>query len=236
MQKINLIRKLLRKYDKMSDHCKVKVQPVRDYLIQHLQLLEKIEHDDKSAVRNDENESRNGVASNGAPSNANCTENVTGNVSVIANVKSDNTTLREAAAGNSSNDSEKEDTLVQKNLESIGLGYKSMFVPNFDITQLVKNSLEHQNDEQHKSIDLRNLKAKNLLRSLKTKRQRKNKKDVRYVSEKYRKLVQAAEEYRRKRGVEERIGQLFGLKTSTDCSPRKDISRVEFESPVVISL
>ena len=75
-KKINLIQKLLKKYESMSTRCQVQVEPVRDYLLKHLGLLIKLREEAHELTTcavnltntksNSSNNNTNGDASNSA--------------------------------------------------------------------------------------------------------------------------------------------------------------------------
>lgn len=101
--------------------------------------------------------------------------------------------------------------LVQKELESLGLGRRHRFIPNFDINQLVRNKMRSP---------WKTDKKRDLLKNSGTK------------SRQYRKLQLAVDKLREKRENEKKIAELFGDKQ------KKSVKNIEvdYEEPVVYSL
>ncbi|RZC32497.1 uncharacterized protein BDFB_008354 [Asbolus verrucosus] len=102
--------------------------------------------------------------------------------------------------------------LIEKQLESVGLGKNHEFIPNFDINQLIKNKMKFM--------------------PTKKEQKRNAQKNEVYKSQKYKKLELAAERVREKRENENKIAELFGSKKKR--SP--ETFDVDYEEPVVYSL
>lgn len=103
--------------------------------------------------------------------------------------------------------------LVEEQLKSIGLGSKSLFVPNFDLNNLVKNKLE-DNNWNWKSNRKRDVSSKN------------------YKTHQFKKLEHAAEKLREKRDNELKIAELFGAKKKRSL----DDLDIDYEDPAVYNL
>lgn len=217
-KKIAMIQKLLDKYDRMSNKCKVQVEPVKEYLEDHLKLLTEVgdepgaekKYEEKLAEQNAGMNLRKSsfTSENIKPPDKNPSEDVKVN---------DLSSLKHPAS------------LVEKDLEELGLDNAKGFVAPFDLDKFIEDAKRHANSSEEGETQTFSNLVKREIGSGKTRWD---------VSEKYKKLVATAAQIRKKRETEEKIGKLFGEKTkkSNSVTNLKDYSQIKFESPVVFSI
>ncbi|KAF2893347.1 hypothetical protein ILUMI_12826 [Ignelater luminosus] len=242
-KKMKMIRNLLDKYKHMSGECKVKVGDVEAYLKKHLSLLKRM----LKAVKKQQALETKGRSKFPVPNKI--------------KRKHFDSPFPDFGLIN-------QQELINKQLDSIGLGPTRSYKPKINIEKLIQDNLnkikykEYQNTLSQPSNSHINSKVKyrnddNLLDSGEDyeKSKSEHKREIMEnenennpkVSEKYKKLIQAAESIRKKRENEDRLGKLFGkiekksiknedndMKLFDKDSP--EFSHARFETPVVFSL
>ncbi|XP_044264045.1 uncharacterized protein LOC123010921 [Tribolium madens] len=163
------LQTLLSNYQNLNEECQNRAEPVKEYIEQHVQMLEKVKS---------------------CPSHI-CDK--------FSETKRDTPTSHE---------------LVEKQLESLGLGKNHDFVPNFDVNRMVKNRMQNS--------------------GWKTDKKRELGKNGDFKSRQYKKLQLAAQRVREKRENDKKIAELFAGKKNKKRSVKK--LDVDFEEPVVYSL
>ncbi|XP_065168223.1 uncharacterized protein PF3D7_1120600-like [Atheta coriaria] len=236
-KKINMIRALLAKYNHMSHSCQVKVQPVHDYLIQHLKALEKMSQNKKFGDVPDACE---------VP----CVHNQEAGPGRGAGGKESGRSPEPEFNGGST-------TIIFSTGEEVSSQSSGMssLAPGGEATSLTISPGGDINQSKAKARDATlkppHYKANNQKRIFRHYDDGDSDTDndsdqSAYPSEKYRKLVEAAANYRRKRQIEERLARLFGKTRTKKAEPattskndenvEPDLSNAAFEAPVVYSL
>ncbi|EFA06918.2 hypothetical protein TcasGA2_TC009867 [Tribolium castaneum] len=168
-QTLTELQTLLSNYKHLNEECQGRAEPVKEYIEQHVQLLEKVK---------------------------NCPDHMCDKL------------------GETKRDTPASHDLVEKQLESLGLGRSHDFVPNFDVNRMVKNRLESSGWKTDKKRDLA------------------GKSD--FTSRQFQKLQLAAQKVREKRENDKKIAELFAGQKNKKRSVKK--LDVDFEDPVVYSL
>lgn len=253
-KKEKMIQNLLAKYDRMSSKCKVQVQPVREYLMDHFNMLHQLAQGKKpqqeeqklngrlnpsplfsqtvteGAGLKPEAENRDMNPNNLNPANIN--PDKTGAALVSNNGLSpnslvgNNNDLPMKALRNSQDDAFSGLSAVKNNFGDFGLGKKKGFFSSSELDKYIEDAMKNQNEDKENEN----------MESLVKREVPKTNWDV---SDKYKKLMETAALIRMKRKTEEKLGKLFGDKVEKDASSDsdvKDYSRIKFESPVVYSL
>lgn len=217
-KKIAMIQKLLDKYDRMSNKCKVQVEPVKQYLEDHLKMLTEVGEEPGAEKKYEEK-----VAQQNSGINLQKPSFTAQNIKPPERYPS-----QEAKAPNLS-EMKQPASLVEKDLEDLGLDNAKGFVAPFDLDKYIEEAKRHANQTSEEDTQ----RYTNLV-----KREIGSDKTMWDVSEKYKKLVATAAQIRKKRETEEKLGKLFGKKSekSNSASEVKDYSEIKFESPVVFSI
>lgn len=240
-KKMKMIRNLLDKYKHMSGECKVKVGDVEAYLKKHLSLLKRM----LKAVKKQQ-----ALETKGRPK-----------FPVPNKIKRKHFYSQDFGL-------QDQQDLINKQLDSIGLGRARSYKPQINIDKLIQDNLKkikfkeyqkslsrsgnshinskvkYRNDDDllDSGEDYESPKSEHKREIIENENENKPK-----VSEKYKKLIQAAESIRKKRENEDRLGKLFGkiekksikdedsdMKLFDKDSP--EFSHARFETPVVFSL
>lgn len=250
----SMIKKLLEKYDQMSAKCKVQVEPVHNYLLDHYNMINKMLSTPKEGeaavpAENKGTESAGNVndmnPNNLNPANLDTPDNTKTNEvggssvlnanGLIANNLNQNPLLTRNVFG--SNYNALSPKALRNSGDSSGVGIKSNLddfgiKPNIfsksQIEKYIEDALRSQGEDRE---------AQDLNDEL-VKRETKNKVTKWDVSNEYKKLMETAAKIRLKRKTEEKLGKLFGekLKKPNVEADIKDYSQIKFESPVVYSL
>ncbi|XP_017771326.1 PREDICTED: putative leucine-rich repeat-containing protein DDB_G0290503 [Nicrophorus vespilloides] len=218
-KKIVLIKKLLNKYNNMSDSCQIKVEPVRDYLVEHLSMLEKLSKEKKTEV--DE------ICTALPGFEGNCTTTTAGPAAVNHGHKEAGNSTEHAAGSSTVTGNETSSTVE---LTTTGTA----------TTTTTTAASPHDSNPAARSYY--NFEYPDRFRFLNN--------DKKILSDRYRKLVEAADSYRRKRQIEKRLVRLFGGggggggesggdADAVETREKKevpDLRDIAFEAPIVYSL
>lgn len=265
-KKEKMIKHLLEKYDHMSSKCKVQVEAVRNYLLNHYNMLhelsqskhpqqdqqEQLSHEVSTQsikITGEENPSQNvnNMNSNSLnPANLNTAENggnnAIGAASLNRLISNDDNSLDKY---NQINRNE-EKLAPPKNLRNVAENDKTngFYDMKMDVDDLLtgrkKNFLSSR--ELNKFIEdaMKNQSEPTELDETESfgKRETKPNKTNWNVSNKYKKLIDTAAKIRLKRKTEEKLDKLFGEKLNKPNNENdiKDYSQIKFEAPVVYSL
>lgn len=225
-KKIKIVESLLEKYYHMSSNCRTKVQPVQSYLYNHLNvlrtMLKKCDEAHNKLVAKPKDAANEKIERQAKLAAANYNEN-----SLLSNMKlpSENQVLEDA----------KFNKLKSRNSKS------------FDVDKFIaENVPAADKGTNYAQKQLSPWKKKNMH----TGTQNQNEVDVSKWdgTEKYKRLVETANDLKRKRQTEERLGELFGRNKKRSIRNDKynnihsknkeiqDLRNVNFEAPMVLSL
>lgn len=216
---VNLV-KLLDRYNQLDEDSRKRAAPLKSYITTHLDMLKKIDDDfdtDTPGMGSD-----NFMESNDMPqmhTRSNSDE-----------MKMDNSPNSRASFSNL-------DTM-EKDLENLDLDKKrssyqqpTYNLNNFNPVKIAPEGNLMENKHKKRNVDDSNdfLEKNNNLD--------KDEMDDALTSNKYKKLVKAAEEVRFKRRNDEKIGEVFGNKKLDDNDPdaKEQDDQVAFETPLVYS-
>lgn len=265
-KKERMIKNLLAKYDRMSSKCKVQVEDVHAYLVQHYNIIHKLAEGKKGAAIQGEHEE----TSESVPSSEKKEENAHGSAANDMNPNNLN-----PANLNSAENEHQASGNTGGSPANVGL------VPGASLTSNIGNPLLGSNQIINNDMPLKSLRntdvslgktnlndfglgkkkgffspseieryIEDAIKSQNegpdmaetdeelVKRDTDKNKTKWNVSDKYKKLIETAAKIRLKRKTEEKLGKLYGDKFNRQNSENdiKDYSRIKFESPVVYSL
>lgn len=231
-KKINLIKALLDRYNHMSHTCRTRVVPVKEYLESHLHMLQAMEKKCASAEMDIPFGSQKRRKVNRRKmGNANFFETQTDSVVYVPDQRMINEQVKNMLPFDTSK-IVKQAMMRQNTVQPAKI--RTNAVPRAKIKQSPIKEKERQAKHRAKKV------SKHSRRSVDE--------DWWDESDKYKRLVETAEDMRRKKETEERIGELFGkhskralrnegvhtIKSKNEIM--QDISNADFEAPMVLSL
>lgn len=229
-RKIKIVQALLDKYHKMSGRCRTKVQPVASYLNRHLDMLEAILKKCEEAAVDEK------------PIDA-ANEKIERNVKQGAQEYEQNHLLSNMKFPSAVNSPEQMQINKLKSRNS-----KAPYV-HFDVDKFLEENVPKTDHHNAKYVNKQTHPAKKrhmmYSNSLKGNEAGISKWDG---TEKYKRLVETANNLKRKRQTEERLGELFGRNRKRSINNERyntiksknkeiqDLNNVNFEAPMILSL
>lgn len=227
-RKIKIVQSLVDKYNHMSSKCRTKVQPVRSYLYHHLELLESML---KRCEQKQPAEKPKDASNEKLERHVKVKTPEFDASNILSNMKLPSTV-------NSPNQAQL-DKLKSRNTKSS--------YAHFDVDKFIEeNVAKAEQQTRHLHNDLHPAKKRNMQIG----NQKENEAGVSKWdgTEKYKRLVETANNLKRKRQTEERLGELFGANRKRSLKNEnyhtiksknkeiQDLSNVNFEAPMILSL
>lgn len=207
--KAGVLKDLLNKYQNLPDQCKPRALPLKEYIERHLGMLNNIlsENDNNNKVAQEE-----GYSSKSSEQNSDLDRSVQ-----HRSLDKDMTKTRIRTVN-------REKTLIDEQLEDLGLSGNQKFKPNFDLNDL---------------IDQKRLKKDTIGRGkpYEYSKNANKKRIMKRHSESYEKLLNAIAKEKMRKIRENRLGQMYG-KFNDDLFNYNEKSKQDvngFESPLIYS-